>query len=374
MPRSIIFSHQGDIHTDATVWAIRKLGGSATFIDVDQIFDRTTLSFTQSADGSQLILDGEPIESGDGIWLRRPSPPEYFDPSRLHADDLRYARISAGAHYAGALHYLGAAHFTVSPLHAMQALDAKALQLHLAGRVGLRAPSTLITNDARSAQVFAAQDRTILKGFLQHQWHMPDGEILAVGVREVTPEDISRAASTFAAAPVIQQRLLKSVDEIRIVVIGQNIFCAKLGFSNQGGDRLDWRMYQSQLQIQWIEPPETVRDSLLQFMKLSGLRYGAFDFIDDGAGWVFLEVNTGGQWIWMNDESGGLPLLDCFAKYLMAARDDYIYDGVIDVRLEDYWSQQGEAFIRALDEAAQDGDPATKPLDRYYRNKTLEGA
>jgi glutathione synthase/RimK-type ligase-like ATP-grasp enzyme len=374
MPRSIIFSHQGDVHTDATVWAIRKLGGSAIFVDVDQIFDRTTLSFAQGSTGSEILLNGEPVAKGDGIWLRRPSPPEYFDVSCLHPDDLRYARISAGAHYAGVLHYLGAAHFTVSPLQAMQALDAKALQLHLAGRVGLRTPETLITNDAQVASRFAAHGRTVLKGFLQHQWHKPNGEILAVGVREVTPDDIARASATFAAAPVIQQRLLKSVDEIRVVVIGQNIFCARLGFSNEDGARLDWRMYQSQLRIQWIEPPPGVREGIFQFMRLSGLRYGAFDFIDDGAGWTFLEVNTGGQWIWMNDEAGGLPLLDCFAKYLMAARDDYAYDGDIDVRLEDYWTQQGEAFIRALDEAALDGDAATRPLDRYYRNKTLEGA
>jgi glutathione synthase/RimK-type ligase-like ATP-grasp enzyme len=46
-----------------------------------------------------------------------------------------------------------------------------------------------------------------------------------------------------------------------------------------------------------------------------GLRFGAFDFLATAGGWVFLEVNSNGQWAWIEDQTG-LPIASAIADAL----------------------------------------------------------
>jgi len=59
---------------------------------------------------------------------------------------------------------------------------------------------------------------------------------------------------------------------------------------------------------------------LIEFLRVSGLKYGAFDMVltpDDR--YVFLELNPNGQWYWIEHLTGLKitdKLIDLFAKYL----------------------------------------------------------
>jgi hypothetical protein len=49
------------------------------------------------------------------------------------------------------------------------------------------------------------------------------------------------------------------------------------------------------------------------------LVFGAFDFICDPDGnWIFLEVNTMGNFLWMEQHNPDIPLLETFVKLLIS--------------------------------------------------------
>jgi glutathione synthase/RimK-type ligase-like ATP-grasp enzyme len=70
----------------------------------------------------------------------------------------------------------------------------------------------------------------------------------------------------------------------------------------------DWRPYRL--------PPD-VEKGLLALMQDFGLNYGGADFIvtPDGRH-VFLEVNAGGEWFWLQ-RNPGLPIADALARVLL---------------------------------------------------------
>lgn len=102
------------------------------------------------------------------------------------------------------------------------------------------------------------------------------------------------------------------------------------------------------------------------------MRYGAFDFIRRGNDFYFLEVNPGGQWIWMSDEERGLPLLDCFVKFLTARSDDYLHEGPIRHSTRRFYEERGAAFADRL--KASDLSPEGGDLDRYLRPRSTQEA
>jgi hypothetical protein len=67
-----------------------------------------------------------------------------------------------------------------------------------------------------------------------------------------------------------------------------------------------------------IEPPDTVRHGITALMRRPGLVYGALDFvITPGGDWIFLEINAGGQFGWLEDATG-IPVTAALADILTA--------------------------------------------------------
>jgi hypothetical protein len=72
-----------------------------------------------------------------------------------------------------------------------------------------------------------------------------------------------------------------------------------------------------------VEPftlPDDFVHRLSRFMERMGLVYGAIDVrLTPEGKYVFLEVNTSGQWIFM-EEKTGQPITDTFVELLMVQR------------------------------------------------------
>jgi len=84
--------------------------------------------------------------------------------------------------------------------------------------------------------------------------------------------------------------------------------------------RVDWRSDYGALSYTVITPPPALAEGVRRFMAAFGLTYGAFDFVVTPAGqWVFLECNAGGQYGWLEGQTG-LPITDAIVDVL--ARGD----------------------------------------------------
>ncbi|MGQ0776334.1 MAG: hypothetical protein ACT4NY_18225 [Pseudonocardiales bacterium] len=114
------------------------------------------------------------------------------------------------------------------------------------------------------------------------------------------------------------QRWASKQAEARVIVIGQHVFAVAIR-AGSAAAFVDWRADYGALSYERIPLPAEVERGIRAVMDELGLVYGAFDFvITPTEQWVFLEVNPGGQFGFLEDEID-VPLTATLADLL--ARD-----------------------------------------------------
>lgn len=115
-------------------------------------------------------------------------------------------------------------------------------------------------------------------------------------------EDIVGMDDQLVIVPGIYQEYCEKSYEIRITIIGEEIFIAKIDSQAQDITSVDWRKDQL---INMYSPgmlSNSTLNKLKKFHKTCNLVYAAYDFIVDKFGnEIFLECNPGGQWLWIEN-------------------------------------------------------------------------
>ena len=191
--------------------------------------------------------------------------------------------------------------------------EVKALQLAEASKAGLKIPHTLISNDVAQATTFVdalGDTECAIK------------PLMAVGVTDeqgfrlplTTTLPRGHSLESVALAPTMLQPYVDKAFELRCVVIGEKIFCAKMDSQANEDSRIDWRGGDPEHEI--FALPEQVEASLRRLMDSFGLNFASLDMIVTPEGeFVFLELNPNGQWLWLELELG-LPLVASMADLL----------------------------------------------------------
>ncbi len=197
----------------------------------------------------------------------------------------------------------------------------KPYQMFAATRVGLRTPRTLITNDAQASLNFfdECHGEVISKlfggtGFVQDE----DNNTLVVYTHRVHRQDIENNPESMRSVPTVFQEYIPKRLELRITVVGENIFSCAIYSQDSIRTKDDWRKYDfANVKHEPFRLPKEVSEKILQFMKSLGIVFGAIDMIltPDGE-YVFLEVNPSGQWGWI-EVLTGLPISESIANLLM---------------------------------------------------------
>lgn len=117
-------------------------------------------------------------------------------------------------------------------------------------------------------------------------------------------------------APGIFQHRLEKSHEVRATVVGDEIHAVTIYSQSHPEARLDWRRAQQELHYERTTLPEHVADSLRLLTNRLGLVFGAHDLVVTPEGdHVFLEVNSGGQWLWL-ERHAGVPITAAVAAWL----------------------------------------------------------
>ncbi len=181
------------------------------------------------------------------------------------------------------------------------AAECKPLQLLHASRVGFRVAPTIVCNNAcRDTQVWDSGGRAAVKALDAFLLRLEDTDAFfythEMTLDEATPERL-------AAMPVILQRYLRGKLDIRVTVVGQQVFSASVS-RNGAAIEGDWRLAKNEATFTAHELPEEVVQRCLALNKSLGLLYGAIDLalVDDT--YYFLEVNPTGEWAWLIEPTG----------------------------------------------------------------------
>jgi glutathione synthase/RimK-type ligase-like ATP-grasp enzyme len=184
-------------------------------------------------------------------------------------------------------------------------------QLELAKNLDFYIPATLITNDPSAAREFydLHHGNIILKA-LHHHGIEVRGKIYSLYTHRITDQELSKLDDLVYAPCILQQRLIKKF-ELRIIVVGELVFAARLDVQNNTGgyDDIHQLLSSSKFRITaYKELTNSISDRCIRLAKLLGLRYAAIDFVVDEANrLVFLEINPAGDWYWIETKTG-LPI------------------------------------------------------------------
>lgn len=210
-----------------------------------------------------------------------------------------------------------------NPPSALRQLD-KLRQLQLARTLGFLVPPTVVTNDPRQITAFYARhDGNIICKSLHHHYVEHEASVLTeVFGRRLSPQDLSTLPMA-TGAPLICQAFVPHQVEVRVTVIGQEVFAAEI---TNKAEFDDWhRMGSTHVHTGPHQLPTPVAQQCAQLVRQAGLDYGALDLLLAETGnYTFLEINPIGDWNWVQ-LSSGLPLADAVVQQLLTLGGHHEY-------------------------------------------------
>jgi ATP-grasp ribosomal peptide maturase len=252
------------------------------------------------------------LEAVTAVWYRAPRAYEF--PAGLSAPERAHANLEAKYGFGGVLGSLAALWVN----HPARLADAgyKPVQLVLAHESGLQVPDTVISNEPDTVRRFAETGRTVTK-MLGSNSLTEEGVQKLSFTRIVGESELADIADLrgLETTTHLFQRWVPKHHEVRMTVIGEHITAAAITAHNAEAT-IDFRADYDQLAYELVDPPVQVATGVRRLMERMGLVYGALDFVvtpDDE--WVFLEINAGGQYGFIEDATGA-PLTEQLADLL----------------------------------------------------------
>jgi glutathione synthase/RimK-type ligase-like ATP-grasp enzyme len=195
----------------------------------------------------------------------------------------------------------------ISNLDSIKEADDRTRQLGFARKLDFDIPDTLITNDSAAArEFFFSHNRNIVLKALHHHGVEVRGQLYSIYTHRFTEEDLSKLDDLAYAPCILQERLTKK-SELRVTVVGDQVFAAQLNVPNNPGGYEDIHRLLSSPNFQitvYKHLSNSIVDRCIRLVKSLGLRYAAIDFvIDESDRLVFLEANPVGDWYWIESNT-----------------------------------------------------------------------
>ena len=184
--------------------------------------------------------------------------------------------------------------------------DNKYHQLRLARDLGLSVPEYITSNEPESLRYFTKQNQTCaMKLMSQDLYRSASGVALGLYVNIVNQDDFQDFGSD-GENPITIQKYINKKYEVRCTYIADQHFVCKIDSQSSSRTTVDWRRYDvPRTPHSAMTPPEQIRQWVNALSLQLGIVFGAADFIaDEDDKWWFLEVNSNGQWLWIEDLTG----------------------------------------------------------------------
>ena len=198
--------------------------------------------------------------------------------------------------------------------------ENKPRQLHLAHEIGFNVPETIITNDIDSVKNLEANIRLVAKPLKQALIETEDfGKVIFTSDIDLLSDD---DRNSIYVCPVIFQQQIPKETDIRVTVVGEQVFAVAIHSQETEETKIDWRRGSNpQLRHEIICLPNDVAEKCVQIVQLQSLRFGAIDLVQDPDGkFWFLECNPNGQWAWIENRTG-LPIAAAITDELLKVGD-----------------------------------------------------
>lgn len=241
------------------------------------------------------------------VWYRRAIHPEVSP--RVAANQRRFVAGETRHFWAGLV--LSSEARWVNPIDKVSVGELKLVQLELAQRLAFDIPCTLVSRDPEELRAFVRSVGSVICKPVYHGLLITPGERSSAYTRRINLSDLDDL-DAIDVGPVLLQAEVPRRADVRVTFVGQTVFAVRI--TSDDASLVDWRVPGARLNYQVFELPDGITEKCRAMLDAMGLRYGAFDFIEDIEGkLVFLEINPTGEWAWL-EERLNLPFREAFVR------------------------------------------------------------
>lgn len=340
----LIVTCEYDPHTDVLIHYLQEQGQHPVRLHTADMPSKIGLDFHYQDNERcyQLMTPHGVINLNDvrSVWWRRPA--KYVLPDHLSEDEKVFARLELGVTLQGMWDSLDC--YWMSKPTAIRQASYKPGQLKRAADLGFDIPRTVITTNPNTVREFydvcdgniiykVLSDPTL--GFAGRADEMMarcrvdqgpgkdpiiDWSLVKASITyttQVTENDLAML-NTIQYAPCQFQEYIPKQYELRVTVIGDEIFTAEIHSQQHAATQLDWRHYDVHIPYAAGKLPPAVAEACMALTKGYGLNFGTIDLIytPDGR-FVFLEINPNGQWLWVQQLVPELKMKEALAAQLI---------------------------------------------------------
>lgn len=329
----VIVTQMEDAHADDVILRLGEMGHEPVRLNTQDIPSniRLTMSFGRGAGtvwsgAIEILTNGRAIaiDQVRSVWWRRPG--RFGLPDGLSEQESEFATGEIDHTLRGLWASLDC--YWMSPPDRIRQASWRAGQLRRAAEIGFDVPQTLITTDLDEVRRFhkTFDGHVVYKvmsdpflGLPKIEERYPDRPLAEVQLTRTTliTETELAMLDSIAAAPCMFQEYVPKRVELRVTVIGDEVFPAEIHSQEREETLVDWH---GSMDIRYSKAdlPPAVAERCLALVRSYGLNFSAIDLIvtpDDR--YVFVESNPNGQFAFVEELVPELEMTAAIADCLV---------------------------------------------------------
>lgn len=311
----LLVTNKRDITMDYIVVELRKRGIKFFRLNTEDLPKSYSIMSDKSLMDWSIELHGNTLKGSDvkSAYFRRPGKPEA--PSNIcDKNVIEYIECEWNSFLKSLYMRLDCMWFS-SPTNIMLAED-KPRQLLLAKKIGFDIPESIITNSPEEINKINSCLQVIGKPLRQSLLISNQTERI-IFTNRLGRLDYSDSEALSLVPIIIQREIIKKFD-IRVTVVGKEVFAAAIFSQENVETTVDWRKgSRTDLKHEPIELPVELKSKCIELVESLNLRFGAIDLVcDKNDQFWFLEINPNGQWAWIENQTK-LPIASAIADELL---------------------------------------------------------
>lgn len=306
MKKVLILTHEEDPHADSIISHLKK--NKIPYFQVYTELLASNYKITFNSENLELKLSDKnqeiTLDPSWNIWNRRVMDP-YLN-EEIHPEVTEIVTNETKEMWKGLL-FSHKGKVINDPRSNYKASN-KINQIIFARNFGNRilVPETVVTNDLDLVKRFyEKQEGNICFKLQKGSIIKKDGDYYGIYTNKVNEEHMKNI-ELIQKHPALFQEYREKTYEIRIITIGKKSIGIAIHSQKSERSKIDYRRYDFEnVPYNHIKLPENIRTFCTTMLKHYNLHFGAFDFIyDKNKGYIFLELNPNGQWLWLEQLSG----------------------------------------------------------------------
>jgi len=193
--------------------------------------------------------------------------------------------------------------------------ENKSVQIQNALNQNILVPKTIFGSTRRNyLRKITTGDNLVIKPFEGYTWINKDTTSLSALAERISSADFEKLVDDSSAyTPSIHQEEIKKMSDIRIYVVGNEIFPVRLIKNKKIYDHIDIRAYfgiPNTFEFEFFQLKEKDKNKIFSFVQSMSIDMASMDFVETESGDLyFLDLNPGGAWLYLEEMIPSLCLL-----------------------------------------------------------------